>query len=405
MSDPSPLLVILASEQDAELANQLAVALGYQNANVVIGTPASGALFLSQNSLPIKYVVVDIGQRGADVMTEIDQLAEQCPEDVRVVVMGATNDIRFYRELINRGVLEYFVHPVTIAQLRDALAGAGDDIAVKAGNSKVITFMSAASGDGSSTLALNTAFCLARFYNKSTVLVDMDFQFGMIARNLDLHTPFGIKELLEHSERVVDETLINRMLVDYNNTFKIMAAPSDLRLWPSIQPEVIRDLIGTLRQKFDYVVIDLPHIWSSWLATALNGADYNVMVAQLWLRSVTHTSRLLGAWRDIGIAEDKIVTVINRSGAKFKEAVSRADYESVCRRKIDFGISNDIKTIVAAENEGKTIPEIGNSALAKEFRDFAGIFTGATKVGEQKPELNENSTKQGLSLASLFNKK
>ena len=92
MSSPSPILAILASEQDSELANQLAVALGYQSANVVIGTPASGAIFLSQNALPIKYVIIDIGQRGIDVITEIDQLAEQCPEDVRVVVMGATND-------------------------------------------------------------------------------------------------------------------------------------------------------------------------------------------------------------------------------------------------------------------------------------------------------------------------
>jgi pilus assembly protein CpaE len=232
MSSPSPILAILASEQDSELANQLAVALGYQNANVVIGTPASGAIFLSQNALLIKYVIIDIGQRGLDVISEIDQLAEQCPEDVRVVVMGATNDIKFYREMINRGVLEYFVHPVTVGQLREALASSGEDAVAKASNSKVITFMSAASGDGSSTMALNTAFCLSRFYSKSTVLVDMDFQFGMIARNLDLHSPFGTKELLEHSERVVDETLINRMLVDYNGTFKVMAAPSDLRLWP-----------------------------------------------------------------------------------------------------------------------------------------------------------------------------
>jgi Flp pilus assembly CpaE family ATPase len=128
-----------------------------------------------------------------------------------------------------------------------------------------------------------------------------------------------------------------------------------------------------------------------------------VIVAQLWLRSVTHTARLLGVWRDIGIAEEHIFSVINRSGAKFKEAVSTKDYENVCRKKIDYFISNDIKAIVAAENEGKTIPEVGNSPLAKQFRDLAGLLAGVSTL----PVIDNSgaATKPGLSLVSVFNRK
>lgn len=400
---PSPVLAILSSDKEQDFANQLAVALGYQNAHIVVGTPASGALYLSQNPVEAKYIIIDIGQRSHDVLPEIDQLAEYCPADAKVVVIGYTNDISLYRELVQRGILEYFTHPANVGQIREALAAVQISDA-KVGKGKVISFMSAASGDGASTVALNTAFCLARFYSKKTVIIDMDFQFGMIARNLDLSSPFGIKELLEHSERSVDETLINRMLVEYKDNLKIMAAPADLRLWPEVRPDVIRDLINTLRQRFDYVILDLPHVWSSWLATALTSSDHSVIVAQLWLRSVTHTARLLNAWRDIGIPETAIVSVVNRSGAKFKEAISAKDYENVCRKKIDYYVMNDIKTIVAAENEGKTIPELGNSPLAKQFRDFAGFFTGATPH-PAADTLNENSTKHSLSLASVFTRK
>jgi Flp pilus assembly CpaE family ATPase len=128
-----------------------------------------------------------------------------------------------------------------------------------------------------------------------------------------------------------------------------------------------------------------------------------VIVAQLWLRSVTHTARLLGVWRDIGIVEDRIFSVINRSGAKFKEAVSAKDYENVCRKKIDYYISNDIKAIVAAENEGKTIPEIGNSPLTKQFRDLAGVLAGVATI--PTAEVTNTAPKAGLSIVSVFNRK
>lgn len=399
---PSPLLCIISDESSRELANQLSTLMGYTESTIVVGTPPDAMAMMNNMELPPKYLLVEIGSRVFEVLPELDQLAEHCSMETKVVVVGSTNDITFYRELIKRGVTEYFPHPADVTEIRKTLVAVNADDT--AANSKVFTFMSAASGDGSSTVALNTAYCLANNYNKSTVIIDMDFQFGMIARNLDLSTQYGIKELFEHPDRSIDSTLLNRMLVKYGDNLQIVAAPNDLRLWPNIPPDLIRDLINTLRQRFDCVIIDLPHVWSSWLATALSISDKNVIIAQLWLRSVTHTARLLGAWNEIGIPDNSIFTIINRSGAKFKEAVTARDYENVCRRKINYFIGNDIKAIVSAENEGKTIPEVGNSLLAKQFNELAGTLIGVQQDSGQ--DFNETSTKSGVSsLSGLFSKK
>jgi pilus assembly protein CpaE len=404
MSQLIPFLAILTSEATAEFAHQLARAMGYPQAELMVGTPASAATQLASSNRTPHYMLIEIGSRGQDILPEIDQLAEHCTADTRVVVFGQTNDIQLYRALVQRGVQEYFIQQPEVQAAREAMLTQSGGGGAKRG--KVFSFMSAASGDGASTLAVNTAYALARFLGKSTVLVDMDFQFGMIARNLDLTTTFGIKELFEHTDRAIDNTLLNRMLVRYDDVLDVVAAPTDLRLWPDVPPDVIRQLIDTLTQKFDYVVIDLPHIWSSWLATALTCSDKSVLTAQLWLRSVTHTARLLGAWQDVGVTGDQVVTVINRSGAKFKEAVTARDYESVCRRRIDCFITNDIKTIVTAENEGKTVLETGNSLLAKQLRDMAEFLAGVQPSikSEVSQGLNQNSTKAGLSLGSLFSK-
>ena len=399
-SQHSPVMAVLVDEGDHEFANQVANALGHTYADIVVGTPIDAARALHARDLSPNYIILDIGSRGHDVLPEIDGLAEYCEPTTRVVVLGTTNDVNFYRELRQRGIVEYFTHPAKIGEIRNALIH--DRAGMKSAEGHVITFMSAASGDGASTVALNTAFCLAHEHKQPTVLVDMDYQFGMIAKNLDISTPFGIKELFEHPDRGIDATLVDRMLVEYGSNLKVIGAPNDLRVLPNVKPELVRDLITTLRQKFKYVIIDLPHVWSMWVAAALSNATQNVMVAQLWLRSVTHSSRLLGVWRDIGISDEAISIIINRSGAKFKEAVTVKDYERVCNHKIDYYLANDIKSVVSAENQGRTILEVGSSLLETQFKEFSAGLVKSNARGKQEED-NRSVPKIGIS--SLFSRK
>ncbi len=72
----------------------------------------------------------------------------------------------------------------------------------------MISFVGASAGDGSSALSLNTAYALAKFTREPTLLVDLDYQFGMVAKSLDLASPYGIKEIFEHPDRGIDVTLV-----------------------------------------------------------------------------------------------------------------------------------------------------------------------------------------------------
>ena len=371
MSLSSPVMAILPNEAETNFANQVANALGYPYADVVIGNPIEATYAISSRDRAPTYIIIDIGARNTDVLAEIDQLSEYCESGTRVIVIGEFNDIRFYRELKQLGVLEYFTRPANLQEVRAALTA---EQVENTGNTKVISFMSAASGDGSSTAAMNAAYAISQAYNKKTVLVDMDYQFGMIAKNLDLNTQFGIRELFDHPDRGIDATLIRRMISTYNNKLEVIAAPNELKMMPNITPEAVRSLIQTLRAEFDVVVVDLPHIWTNWTAAALASSTDVVLVAQLWLRSITHAARMLGLWRAMGIHDDNITIAINRSGAKFKEGISEKDFERVCGHPVDFSLANDIRTIVAAENQGQTVLEVGQSALASQMKQLAGLL-------------------------------
>jgi pilus assembly protein CpaE len=218
-------------------------------------------------------------------------------------------------------------------------------------------------------MAINTASALYK-KGKSVVLVDMDYQFGIIAKSLDIASQYGIKDIFEHPDRGVDATLLKRMVVSYKDKFDVIAAPNSLHFMPSVSPDMIRDMLSSLQSRYDYVVLDIPHVWDRWVATALSSSSHIVVVAQLWLKSVVHCSRMLNTWRAQGVEGAAISVVINRSGAKFKEALNPRDFERASGHKIDFFISNDIKTVVRAENNGSSIFELGNSPLANQIQQF-----------------------------------
>lgn len=383
MSLHSPVMAVLPDDADPNFANQVANSLGYPYADIIIGSPMQAAVALASRERSPAYIIIDIGSRTGEVISEIDQLAESCEAGTRVIVIGRINDIKFYRELTQLGVLEYFTHPADLQEVKASLmAGRGGN---NADGKKVITFMSAASGDGSSTLAMNVAYAIANDYHKRTVLVDMDYQFGMVAKNLDLNTQFGVKEIFDHPDRGVDPTLVQRMISSYGNNLSVIAAPEELKYLPDMNPETIRALIATLTSEYDCVIIDLPHIWSSWTASAISASSDIVLVSQLWLRSITHAARLLGLWRNMGISDDMITVAINRSGAKFKEGISEKDFERVCSHAIDYSIPNDIKTIVAAESQGQMILEVSQSALASQLKGLAGVLMGLSAGGSTEP--------------------
>lgn len=365
MTVQSPVLAILSDESERVIAGQLANMLGYDFAHVVVGDGHQAAEYIQQMRISPQYVLFSIGARRDSVEAELSDLAGQCVAGTKVIVSGQTNDIQFYRFLINSGVLDYVNPPLDIAAIARAFSQGGSQLNLS--DSKVIAFTSAGAGDGASTVAVNAAYALAKEHGEKTVLVDMDYQFGMIAKNLDLSSPFGLKDLLDHPDRGIDSMLVERMAVPYSEHLDVIAAPNALHFYPSIQPEIIRDLIAALTTKYRYIILDLPHVWSPWISAAFNQSAAVILVAQLWLKSVTHATRQLAAWRAAGVDLNQVSVCINRSGAKFKEGVIPQDFERVCGKQIERYFPNDIRTAALAEQEGKTILQLKKTKLAEEF--------------------------------------
>ena len=55
--------------------------------------------------------MIETSSPRAELIEQLESLAEFCDSGTKVIVVGKLNDITLYRELISRGVSDYLVQP------------------------------------------------------------------------------------------------------------------------------------------------------------------------------------------------------------------------------------------------------------------------------------------------------
>lgn len=139
------------------------------------GVPAAVETYLHEPTPPL--IIVECLKNPQTLLWEVDQLAEVCDAGTKVIVVGATNDIILFRELMRRGVSEYLVAPLQPLQLIAAIGGLFNDPA-QPFVGRTIAFVGARGGAGASAVAHNTAYAISERIGANTVIVDYDLPFG-----------------------------------------------------------------------------------------------------------------------------------------------------------------------------------------------------------------------------------
>src|SRR5258707_7470331 len=124
-------------------------------------------------------LIVETKLHGAEALAELDRLAEACDPSTKVVVVGRSNDVELYRELMRRGASEYLVARLSPLQLIEVISGLYLDPGA-APIGRVVAVVGARGGVGSSTLSHNIGWCIAEELNINTTIIDLDLPFGTV---------------------------------------------------------------------------------------------------------------------------------------------------------------------------------------------------------------------------------
>ena len=105
-------------------------------------------------------LVVETKLSGQEALNELDRLADVCDPTTKVIVVGRSNDVELYRELMRRGASEYLIAPLSPLQLIEVISSLYLDPGA-APIGRVVAVVGARGGAGSATVAHNIGWCIA----------------------------------------------------------------------------------------------------------------------------------------------------------------------------------------------------------------------------------------------------
>lgn len=320
-------------------------------------------------------LVVETRLQGQTALEELDRLAEVCDPTTKVVVIGRVNDVELYRELMRRGASEYLVAPVNPLHLIEVISGLYlDPQAAPIG--RVVAFVSARGGVGASTLAHNTAWCVAEGLKINTTLIDLDLPHGTVGLNFNEETGQGIADALSAPERL-DDMLLDRLLIKRGEHLSLFTAPAVLERDYEAAHDAYESVIDAVRQSTPCVIVDLPATWSPWIRQTLIGCDDIVIVASPDLASLRNAKNMIDVLKGARANDAPPKLVLNQVGVPKRPEIPAKDFADTMGVQPSLVIPFDAALFGTAANNGQMLLEAQpKSVVGDSIRKLAEIVTG-----------------------------
>jgi pilus assembly protein CpaE len=328
-------------------------------------------------------IIVESRLAGVQMLASLDSLAEVCDAGTRIVVIGHSNDITLYRELIRKGVNDYLVAPFNPVQVVESISNLyADPEAPPLGRS--IAFVGARGGAGSSTIAHNAGWCISEYMNEDVTVVDLDLPFGTGGLDFNQDPAQGVADALYAPERL-DDVLLERLLVRCTEHLSLFAAPATLDRDYMIDEETFELVLDVVRQSVPCVVLDLPHMWTPWTRKLLLESDEIVVTATPDLASLRNTKNLLDTLKAARPNDAAPHLVLNQVGVSKRPEIPVRDFAEALGCDPALVLPFDAALYGEAANNGQMIEEVdARSKTAQGMRHLASVVSGRQMAASGK---------------------
>jgi pilus assembly protein CpaE len=213
---------------------------------------------------------------------------------------------------------------------------------------KVITVWSPKGGVGKTTVAVNLGLALSEKGARRVCVVDLDLAFGDVAITMQLFPTHTIEQAIG-AEASLDTELLDGLLTRHADSLMVLAAPTHPDVRERISPTLVARVLRTLRETFDYVVIDTAPAFDEQTLTALDETDDIVVVATLDVPTLKNVKVAMETLDALGIAPERRQLLLNRADEEVGITADRVEGILGMRPVARVASSLDV---VAATNAG-----------------------------------------------------
>jgi len=362
------VLLLPPSPLPADPEQLLALGIPQQPEVLVLGpdVPLAGALSLAgrfDQSSPGTSVVLVSGD-GTHVWLAAMRVGVRD-------VFAPDADIPDIRQVIDRA------RTSAIAQRRDV----DPAVAVRRVRSRVIVVASPKGGSGKTTVASNLGVGLAGTAPRSTVLVDLDVQFGDIASALQLRPEHCLTDAISGSASQ-DTMVLKTFLTPHPTGLHVLCGSELPAAADRISAEAVSTLLKQLAAEFPYVVVDTSAGLSEHTLAALDCATDAVLVCGMDVPSARGMRKELLLLNDLNLTPRRHVVL---NFAERRGRLSVPDVQNAIGAKASVVLPRS-KAIQLSTDQGVPLLQSGTRDPAtNELRRLVALFTPTLRAPERRP--------------------
>ena len=339
-------------------------------------------------------LIVETQAQGEQLFSELETLAEVCDPNTRLILVGSQNDIDLYRTLIEYGVGDYLVAPVDDEKLKASISKVFGNLETEV-DGRVIGFYGLTGGAGSSVISHNVAKAIADQYEERVAVADLDIPFGTAALNFNMQPRQTVIDAIGQVSTSPNE-LLDVYFMPFEDNVIVMPSPASLTAGVTVNAETFDLLFRRLRPVAEFVILDLPSIWSSWISDAISAVDELVIVTKpdlTGLRNAKSLVEYLGSRRG---ADAPTRLVLNQVGGAKRSDLSEREFKDALALTPSASIPYDPEAFGRALNNGEMLAKAAAKSKAND------AIRGLAKVVSGREAAADGGAKKGF---SLFKKK
>jgi pilus assembly protein CpaE len=236
---------------------------------------------------------------------------------------------------------------------------------------RVITVASPKGGVGKTTVSTNLAIGLTRSAPQSTVLVDLDVQFGDVASALGLTPEYSLPDAV-HGPASEDTMVLKTFLTQHPSGLYAVCGAESPAAGDTVTAEDVGRLLAALAREFRYVVVDTAPGLSEPTLAALDRATDVVMLTSMDVPGVRGLRKELDVLRELCMIPAGRHVVMNFADPK--GGLSVRDVETTIGTGVDVVLPRS-KAAPMSTNAGVPLLQSGQrDPMTKELRRLVSRF-------------------------------
>lgn len=307
------------------------------------------------------------------------------------IILSDTSSEDSFRRALRAGAREHLTRPVDRARLIGAVkeiyneeqkrhSPAFAQAADPQRTAKIFAVTGAKGGIGKTTFCVNLAVALAQETGEPTCLLDLYVQYGDVGMLLNIPPKRTMAELASLDPSEVDEQLVADCLAQHETGLFVLFSSKVPVALDAINVPCIENVLGHLKKRFRYIIIDVPPILHTTTLYVMAHASHALIVANLYdLTTINDTRQLLATIQGRYVAREKIHVVLNR--VTRQNRLPLAEIEQTLGHPIRAQVPNDGQIVPDAVNRGVPfVTTSPNSPVALAIRQYARSLAGLSNM-------------------------